>query len=332
MSALLAEIKGADYLIKPFLERGTTTSLFGDSGAYKSFLMVDLLCCVATGKHYHDRNVIQGVVVLLVGEGHSGIARRVAVWKMMNKVQDDIPVLVSEVPAELMSDGANGIVSVAASIEIECMRQFSALPVAIGIDTLSANFGDGDVSSNADVAKAIRGINVHLRDRFDAAVLIVMHVGHGDKNRELGAYALRGNVDARILVRETATGCSMHSEKVKDGTPFNPVQFKTIHMFIPDLYDSEGEAQGSLALEEVDYTPSSESTPDFLSGQKKQLFDVINILQKTHGDEVTRQAVMGECLRTNIFKDSNGFGNRYREMVATGHIVEEGNFIRAKDV
>ena len=50
--------------------------VFGPSAAKKSFLVYDLACCIATGKDWHGNRVKQGAVLIICGEGHGGLNRR----------------------------------------------------------------------------------------------------------------------------------------------------------------------------------------------------------------------------------------------------------------
>lgn len=129
------------------------------------------------------------------------------------------------------------------------------------IDTVSTNFGPGDESKNTDVAALLSNVNVNVNvnvgGRFHCAVIISHHVGHGDKDRERGAYAIRGNADARVLVQRTGDelGTALHCLKVKDGQEWAPIAFKGRVITIPGITDSEGEAATSLCLERVEYVP-----------------------------------------------------------------------------
>ena len=218
LDAIRKGLKGADYLIKPFLERDTTVVFFGESGIYKSFVALDLGLCIAHGIPYHDHPTHQGAVFYLCGEGKGGIARRVEAWLLERKPkQQAAPFYVSELPAQLIEDG--NAEAVAAAIQ-QAVSAAGKDPAFIIIDTLSTNIGNGDESNNADIARLLGNVNTHIRERFKACVMFVHHVGHGDKDRERGAYALRGNADARILVKSYKDGCSLHSMKNKDGAAF----------------------------------------------------------------------------------------------------------------
>ena len=253
LSEIRNGLTGPQYLIKPFLERSILAVMFGESGCYKSFLATDIGLCLAYGIDFHGYRTHQGAVFYICGEGHGGIGRRVEAWLIQNDLTGkDAPFYVSELPAQLINEGdAEAIADVVGRL---CEQHGIPGPALIIIDTLSTNMGEGDENSNADVARLLNNVNTHLRARFDACILIVHHVGHNGKDRERGAYALRGNADARMLVKgEPGYSCSLHSLKMKDGPLFEPVAFRTISMTIPGITDSEGESVTSLVLEMTEY-------------------------------------------------------------------------------
>ncbi len=245
-------LSGPQYLIKPFLEKSSLCVMFGESGAYKSFVALDLALCIAFGVDYHDHNAHQGSVVYICGEGSGGIARRIESWLIDHKLTDkEAPFYLSTVPAELFSIGNAEEIA-------EVISQSCKDPALIIIDTLSTNMGEGDESSNPDVATLMKNVNLSFRDRFNSGVMIVHHVGHGSNDRERGAYAIRANADSRILIKkEQDHSCSIHCKKMKDGPEFLPVAFNTQVVTIPDLYDSEGETVTSLVMKISEYVESA---------------------------------------------------------------------------
>jgi hypothetical protein len=254
------------------LERDTVTVLYGDSDTYKSFLAIDLGLSVAHGVDFAGFRVHQGAVFYVCGEGQGGIGRRVEAWHIARKVHEhDAPFFVSELPAALMDDGNACALAQGIGFRIADLGRDD--PALIVIDTLSQNFGDGDESKNADVSTFLSNINVHLRARYRCAVIIIHHVGHGDKDRERGAYAIRGNADARILVqrRKEPMTVEMTCRKMKDGPSFDPLWFRGRIVVLPDLFDSEGEPQTSLVLERVE----GGTKDDNLSRQQWHLYDLI---------------------------------------------------------
>ena len=74
---------------------------------------------------------------------------------------------------------------------VEALAADHGTPKLIIVDTLARNLGNGDENSNADIGMFINNIDIHLRSRFGAAVLIVHHTGHLEKDRSRGASSLR---------------------------------------------------------------------------------------------------------------------------------------------
>ncbi len=333
LSDIRKGLKGPQYLIKPFLERETTTVMFGESGAYKSFVALDQALCVAFGEDYHGHTTHQGGVVYICGEGQGGIARRVEAWLIHhNLTGKQAPFFISSVPAELFSIGnAAAIGDVVAK---KCPN-----PAFIVIDTLSTNMGgNGDESSNPDIAALLTNINVNLRDRFGACVEIVHHVGHGDGERERGAYAIRGNADSRILIKqEPGFACSMHSKKAKDASLFAPISFKTKIIKIPEITDSEGEEVTSLVLESTEYVDSSDEKR--LSAQKGQALACLKDMYHTARTNLERGGYDAKNARVAtkewrektvnleiVASNRNSFYKVKKALIDAGLVVEESGF------
>ena len=70
----------ATWLIKSIMEVGALAVLYGPSGEGKSFLALDWLLSIASGRPWMDHAVVKGPVVYVVGEGGRGVTRRVAAW------------------------------------------------------------------------------------------------------------------------------------------------------------------------------------------------------------------------------------------------------------
>lgn len=252
LDELIKTMTGPQYLIKPFFERDCIGTVFGDSDTYKSFLMIDVALHIATGTDYYGHKVHKCPVVYIAGEGQSGLGRRVAAWLTKRGLKPGItPFYLSTIPAQLIEEG--NAQEIARSIKEICPET----PGLIVIDTLSTNIGDGDESANKDISRLLINLNIHLRKPTGACVAIVHHVGHSDKERERGAYAIRANVDFRILVRRDGDladrKCSIHSKKTKDGSPFEPTAFQAEIVTVPGVSDSEGEETTSLVLDMVEY-------------------------------------------------------------------------------
>ena len=72
------------WVIKGICEEDSLIGIFGPAKSGKSFITVDMACCVATGKDYHEKKSTEGLVLYLAGEGHRGLSRRLLAWEAVN--------------------------------------------------------------------------------------------------------------------------------------------------------------------------------------------------------------------------------------------------------
>jgi RecA-family ATPase len=140
------------WLVKSHIEEGTFAMVFGPSGAKKSFLVYDLACCIATGKDWHGNRVKQGAVLIICGEGHGGLNRRLKGWEKYNQQSlKDVPLYGNERPLTLTDDA-----DIAALIAyIEERISIDGTPNLIVVDTLARALGAADEKSGADINKLI---------------------------------------------------------------------------------------------------------------------------------------------------------------------------------
>lgn len=285
LTELRANLVGTQYLIKPILERDTLTILYGDSDTYKSFLAIDMGLTIAHGLAFGGLRVHQGPVFYVCGEGQGGIGRRVEAWHISRAIPSrDAPFFVSKRPGALLDEDSAS--AVAEEIQARLDEAGLGAPALVIIDTMSANFGDGDESKNADAARFMANLNLYLRGQFSCSVLVIHHVGHMEKERERGAYAIRANADARILARrlQTPFAVALVCQKMKDGPTFEPMAFQGRQVTLPGVMDSEGEQQTSLAFERIPY----EEKRAKLSRQAALLLEIISQCLDHKGQEPTQ--------------------------------------------
>jgi|TARA_X000000950_G_scaffold239350_1_gene291867 hypothetical protein len=219
------------WLVKSHIEEGTFAMVFSPSGAKKSFLVYDLACCIATGKDWHGNRVKQGAVLIICGEGHGGLNRRLKGWEKYNQQSPkEVPLYGNERPLTLTDDA-----DIAALIAyIEERISIDGTPNLIVVDTLARSLGAADEKSGADINKLIVSLTAVIQ-QYKCAVLLVHHTGHSDaaKHRARGASELPAAVDHEFRVEpyEEAgiiTGTLFTSTKMKDASLGEPVVFDMI--------------------------------------------------------------------------------------------------------
>ena len=78
---LLLTLQPPQWLIKRFVSADSLTTLFGSPGCGKSFVAIDMACCIASGQEWNGNRTATGQVLYIAGEGHVGFARRLTAWQ-----------------------------------------------------------------------------------------------------------------------------------------------------------------------------------------------------------------------------------------------------------
>lgn len=240
------EFKEPEYLIAGLIETETLSLLFADPGSGKSFIALDIAACVATGQPFHGREVRQGAVIYICGEGNNGINRRLIAWDRHHKRnRTGAPLYVSSMAAQFLSPEHVKLI-----IEKINQAAMEAGSVAlIIIDTLNRNMGGGDESSTADMTAFIAAVD-EVKDRYDAAAMIVHHTGHGNKERGRGSSAMLGALDAEYRVEKEGEVITVTNTKMKDAAPPPPIAFELVEVEVGT--SRLGEPITSAALTETD--------------------------------------------------------------------------------
>ena len=278
---LLQKPEPIQWLIQSLIEMGTLITLFGASGAGKSFVALDWTCCIATGSDWHGMATERGAVFYIAGEGHSGIRRRLRAWEIHKGIQlKDAPLFVSTCPAALMDATNAGTVADA----VEALVEKHGNPSLIVIDTLARNFGGGEENNNSDVGQFINNIDVQLRVRFGAAVLIVHHSGHQEADRGRGASALRAAMDAEYRLELKDDIRTLICTKAKESEKLAPMSFMLEEVELEGWPDEKGQLMTSAVLKPA--VPIKRSAPG-LKGANRIALSALTHTLNAHGEAPT---------------------------------------------
>ena len=272
----LTEIK---WVVDDYIEADSLAQVFGDPGGGKSFVAIDLACCVATGKPWHGHEVKQGSVFYIAGEGHNGLARRLKAWQIGNGTTlANVPLYKSHRAAQLYD-------ATEAAVVAEAIKQLSAeancIPSMIVIDTLARNHG-GDENSTQDMNAFIQHLDVYLRQPWKCCVMVVHHSGVADKDRSRGSTALKGALDAEYkcqLDSGTKT-IAFESKKMKDAEMPSPKNFQITQVDLP-INNKNGMPVKGAYLTAVDISGlvSQVQKKTYLSPNQKQVMECLVMLE-----------------------------------------------------
>jgi hypothetical protein len=254
------------WVIKHVAEEDSLIGVFGPAKAGKSFITVDMACCVATGKDWHEKKTKEGLCLYLAGEGHRGLSRRLLAWEQINKRSlKDSKLHYSERGVQILED-----------LDAEMMRNealalqdtYKERPTLIVIDTLARNFGPGNENSTEDMNRFVANVDRYIREEFRCAVMLVHHTGHNEGTRGRGSSVLPAALDAEYRVIKNDDGVDrsdwsldLEQTLIKDGRGIEPMRFAFQETEFHHLVDEDGDPTTSGALINVHYTAPKKEKP-----------------------------------------------------------------------
>lgn len=313
--SVTGEFQAPDYLIKGVLNRGDMSVTFGDSGSMKSFVELDKALRMGMGWAWNGHKVKRAFTLIVLGEGAGGYRRRIRAWLQHHNLLDkkDQPwVWVIDKAAELYSN-PQGLKDWIAAVERHTGRKVDH----VLIDTLNTNMGQG---ADENDAVAIGSMLAFTQEAAAyAAITFVHHVGHGDKGRERGSYAIRGNMDNRTLVERDEDGkgkiVTISSLKVKDGEEFRPVNMTYVVEVLGT--DADGDDITSLVVVPTENEPVRTT---MMKGKKgsKNLRDLVDLLGAANG-RMSYTELRDKYKAINP-KDAKNYSTRIKELFEAGWI------------
>ena len=192
-----------DGLFGDWMPQIGASTIFGETGSYKSFFVQHLAFHAALGWDFHDMkyNAEDPMQVLYIcGEGWNGFKLRARAFKIHNRLtsgsMSKFRARRSSIDMKNDRNGAKLIAEIRAIVDEEMKFE----PKLIIIDTLNANFGDGDENKTQDMSAFVVGMDALVQE-FNGAVWNIHHPGLQDKKRPRGNGALKNGVETEIMVK-----------------------------------------------------------------------------------------------------------------------------------
>jgi hypothetical protein len=207
------KLRPAEFVVDSLLETRSLAMMFGPPSCGKSFIAVDVAASVASGLDFHGRKTLQGPVLYLAGEGHSGLKKRFAAWaKARGASLEDAPLFLSHRAPMLLDKNHARAVTKA----VDAVAKAHGTPRLIIVDTVARALGGGDENSSQDVGQFVRGIDDLRSGHPGCTVLLVHHSGHQSRDRARGSSALKAALDAEYAVSKSGRSVTVNCSKMKD--------------------------------------------------------------------------------------------------------------------
>jgi hypothetical protein len=219
------------WLIAGHLEEMSIGCGYGSYESFKSFAVLDMALCVATGKLFLDKHpVVKGPVVYVAPEGYTGLRKRIKAWLRYHKQETPTNFIIMPDSYDMTNTKTPALL-----LEI-IVQELGEMPALIVFDTLARNFGAGDENSTRDMNTFVNNVT-ELRNLSQAAVLIVHHTGKDAQRGARGSVAFNAACDSMIeFVRDKATmSVLVHCHKLKEETHFEDYILEASIFDLPDI-------------------------------------------------------------------------------------------------
>lgn len=222
-----------EYLVDGLLPLNGYGIVYGRRGSGKTFEMLHLALCIATGQPYRGHQVEQGGVAYIMSEGAAGLKKRMNAWMQYHNITrlDNFYALTHSVQLndpELRAHLDLAIERIPADVKL------------LVIDTLARSVSGLDENSSADMTRFIGYID-ELRQRRNLAVVPVHHAGWNE-GHERGSTVIGDAADWICKVSRDDDEITVKTEKVKDDELPKPIKLEMIPV---------GQT-GSIILQEVE--------------------------------------------------------------------------------
>lgn len=234
------------WIVKGVLPWAELVVVFGESGAGKSFLVVDMAAAVARGLSWRGRRVIQGAVVYVAAEGAGGARNRFRAYCHEHQLKlEDVPIgVIENAPNLMLAEDVKDLIA--------AIRRFGS-PLLIVVDTLAQSMPGGNENTGEDVGRVL-GHCKQIHKSTGAMVVLVHHAGKDTTKGARGWSGLRAAADAEIEIVRDGSAREAIITKLKDGQDGLRFPFRLLPTVIGE--DEDGDEITSCIVEHVDAHPA----------------------------------------------------------------------------
>ncbi len=276
---LLQDLRPPEWIIKDYIPKSSLVEVFGESGTFKSFIVMDMAFCVANGIQWHGFDVKQGNVIYFAGEGFYGLKWRVLALQKHYQMEAK-NFYVSRRPLVLIDK--ESVQNAAKEME-----EIGNVSMVI-FDTLHRNVGPANEDTAKEWGEILHNLDHYIKPLCDV-ILYVHHTGHKDKERSRGTSARYASLDVDYLVEREKDEMivTMTCKKMKDAKEPEPLSFR---MKVVDTgYIDEETMQPITSLVPVRIEGKVKQKRKPLSGNKELFMRALRIAIKEKGEELPKE-------------------------------------------
>lgn len=314
----LASAYQADYFIKGVLPRDGLAVLYGESGAGKSFIVLDMLGAIVRGVPWRGQRVRQARVVYVCAEGQRGFAKRWQAYKSHNALPlVDGFMVITDVPNLLQQDD---------KVIAERLAEAGGVDLIV-FDTFAQVTPGANENASEDVGKALRHCR-RLHDATGATVVLVHHAGKDLTRGARGWSGLKAAADVELEVTRDGRYRSVRLSKSKDGEDGTEMPF-TLHTVAIGV-DSDGDPVTSCVVEHAELVVRTAAKREPKGANQRLLLEVIREMLDL-GDGSVPVAAARRTARARMAAPEGGKDNRNRDLDRAFAALQSEAFIAIYD-
>jgi len=243
-----------EFLIDGFLDRQGVAMMPGASGSGKTFLVLEMAMCIATGQKFWGMDVKPGLVLYQAGEGKQGVTKRLDAWLQDRSIAPD-----ASIPFQMLTKRVNFFVddkdTDAIISEGKAFAAYYGQPVRmVVIDTFNKAITGASEISGQDMGKILARME-RISTELDCVVLSPIHKSKDGNMR--GHTSLKGDVSNVIEVNELNIRDrnqriirTVMLDKNKDGEKGKPLRFVLRQVVLGD--DERGKPITTCVVDKPD--------------------------------------------------------------------------------
>lgn len=190
-------------------------AIYGPPGSGKSFLVLDMLGAIASGRLWFGHKVNPAPVVYVALEGKAGVAQRVRAYRAKRGPMQGVKFFEENIDLRLPADRDS---------LVEVITEAGWANGVVCIDTLAASAPGMDENTSTDMGALIASLQ-EMQQALGGCVLVVHHTGKDQTKGLRGWSGLTGALDGSIEVSRADARREWRVTKAKDGedgiaTPF----------------------------------------------------------------------------------------------------------------
>lgn len=216
----LENMPAPSWLIHDLIVDDGLSVIYGDPGAGKSFIALDMALRLSNGMDWHGTKAMPTGVLYIAGEGKRGIGKRVKGWRKQHKLEGvEAPFLLLPTAVELSDEQQRA--KLLRTIDVARERAGFTIGLIV-VDTVSRALAGGDENSQEAMGQFVAACD-QIKAHAGGALLGVHHSGK-DKDRGMrGSTVLLGACDAAIRVSKEGDTVTLKTEKQKDAEESPPI-------------------------------------------------------------------------------------------------------------